>query len=399
MTDQPQSHNLWLFLDLLTRRRNLVVSFVIVVTLLSAAVSFLLPKWYKAEALLLPPKNVTIPEPGLSSMAEALSVTGGLDLPVMATPSDLYARILSSRRITSRIIDQYHLRERYHTRNYEETYLALMTHAKFRVTEEGLLSITVEDKNADTAAAMANSFVDQLDSLNREIVGQRIDETRTFIESRLSQVKNELDSARRALEKFQVEYRAVDFDEQTRLAIEQAIKLKVELAQVDLELKMAALSLGKDNAQLIEMRNKQAILQNQLSSLESHNADSSFFSLPVASIPALKGRYEMLYSRVKVAEAIYQVLLEQREQAKIKEYEKMPTVSVLDRAKSPDVKSRPQRSIIVLGSFGMSILLAILLAALLEYFKRLKGTDPEDYDRVMGFLRAFFGWMPGVKRR
>jgi uncharacterized protein involved in exopolysaccharide biosynthesis len=399
VTDQPKSHNFWLFLELLTRRRKLIFTVVIVITLLSAGVSFILPKWYQAEALLLPPKNVTIPESGLNNLTEAVSVTGGLDLPVMATPSDLYARILSSRTITSRIINQYHLKQRYHAKNFEETYLALIKHAKIRVTGEGLLSIKVEDKDPNIAADMANSFVDELDSLNRRIVGQRIDETRTFIESRLTQVKNELDSARRSLERFQVENKAVDFDEQTRLAVEQAIKLKVSLAQVDLELRMGELSYGKDNAKLIEMRNKRKFLQSQLDALETHNSDSSFFSLPVASIPELKGQYEILYSRVKVAEALYQVLLQQREQAKIKEYEKMPTVSVLDRAEAPEVKSRPQRSLIVLGSFGMSILIAIFLAALLEYFKRLKGVDPEDYDRAMRFISAFFGWLPGVKRR
>ncbi len=399
MSEQVKSHNLWLFLDLMTRRRGLIISLVISITLLSAGISLILPKWYRAEALLLPPKNVSIPETGLNNMTEALSVTGGLDLPVMATPSDVYARILKSRTITSGIINQYDLKKRYETRNFEETYLALMKHATFRVTDEGLLSIMVEDKDPQVAADMANSFINELDSLNRAIVAKRVSETRNFVKSRLSQVKDELDSARQKLEQFQIEHKAVDFDEQTRLAIEQAIKLKVDLAQVDLELKMGELSYGKDNAKLIEMKNKRKILQEQLDSLERHNSDSSFFSLPVASIPALKGQYETLYSRVKVAEALYQVLLQQREQSKIEEYEKMPTVSVLDWAKPPEVRSRPQRSLIVAGSFGMSLILAIFLAALLEYFKRLRSDNPEDYSRAARFFSAFFGWLPGVKRQ
>ena len=132
--------------------------------------------------------------------------------------------------------------------------------------------------------------------------------------------------------------------------------------------------------------------------MENSNSDSSFFSLPVSSIPSIKGRYELLYSRVKVAEGLYQVLLNQQEQVKMKELEKMPTITVLDRAQPPELKSRPQRSYIVLGTFIISLLLSLFLAALLEYFVKLEESHPEDYKRAMFFFNSFFGWLPGLKK-
>ena len=106
----------------------------------------------------------------------------------------------------------------------------------------------------------------------------------------------------------------------------------------------------------------------------------------------------MLYSRVRVAEALYQVLLEQTEQANVKEYENLPSISVLDEARPPSLRSRPKRTIIVALSFGLSIIFAIFLGAGAEYLARLRETHPDDYGRLMMFVDAFFGWLPGVKK-
>ena len=274
-----------------------------------------------------------------------------------------------------------------------------MYYTRIRVTEEGLLSVAVEDKNPGTAADITNAFIDELDKVNQEIIADRIRQTRSFVSTRLFQVEAELDSARIALEAFQVRYKAVDFDEQTRLAIEQAAKLKIKLAELDLNYKMNEITLGDNNAELVALKRERTIIKNQLNLLENSNSDSSFFSLPVASIPSLKGQFETLYSRVKVAEALYQVLLQQREQAKMKEFEKMPTISVLDRAQIPELKSRPQRSLIVLGTFALSLFFAVLLASLLEFLVKLKEKSPDDYNRAMHFISSYLGWLPGIKRK
>src|SRR5690606_29027 len=145
-----------------------------------------------------------------------------------------------------------------------------------------------------------NAYIDELDSLNNDIVGQRARQTRDFIATRLDQVKEELDSARRALEEFQRVNRTIDFDEQTRLAIDQATDLKISLAQVELDLALKGQVLSADNPELVELGRRRRILRDQLQALETGGRDSSYFSVPVAAIPALRGKYEDLYSRVRV---------------------------------------------------------------------------------------------------
>ena len=395
---QAQSGNLWLFLEVLARRRLFVVVFVIIATLLSVVAALLLPKWYKASALLLPPKDLALPVPGLARLSDVTSITKGLDLPVMVTSSDVYVRILKSRTITERIIEEFDLKVRFGADNFGETYDEFMDRSEFKVTDEGLLLISFEDKDPGVAADIANALVDELDRVSREIALERVRQNRSFIEKRLAQVKQELATARKEFEDFQLENRAIDFDQQTRLAVEQAVKLKINLAELDIELKMRERNLAEDNPELVELRHRRRLVSEQLRQLEQSNPDSSFFSLPVASIPTLRGEYEVLYSRVSVGESLYRILLEQLEQAKIQENEKMPTISILDRAKPPDTKSKPRRLLIVGGTFGFSVLFAVLMAAFLEYLGRLKQKSPEDYARALFFAEAFFGWLPGAKK-
>lgn len=396
-SDRP--NNLWVLLEVLARRRSFVVTFVLLVTVAAVVVSLLLPSWYESNALLLPPKGATTGMDQLSRLSEVVSITGGLNLPVMVTPSDVYARMLKSRTLCDRIASRYNLQQRYDAKTASDTYLELLHHATFRVTEEGLVNISVEDKDPQIAADMANSFVDEINTVSQEITSSRARQNREFIEGRLEQAKADLDSAHKALELFQQANRTVDFGEQTKMAIEQATQLKVSLAQSDLDIQISQRLLNPNHPDMKEKRERRDIIKRQLDQLESGSRDSSYFALPVSAIPALKSQFEILYGSVKVAETINTFLMEQLEQAKIQEKQESPAISVLDRARVPELRSRPQRTIIVGISFGLALITAILIAALLEYLGNLRVQRPEDYRRAQYVINAYLGWLPGVKIR
>ncbi len=392
-------NNFILLLDLLSRRSRFIMVFVAVATLAAIIISLVLPKWYKATALLLPPKNITVPLGGLTEFADAASVTSGLDLPIMVTSSDIFARMLKSRTISEAILKKFNLYERYDTYNFDEAYEVLMNNADFKVTAEGLLSVSIEDKDPQIAADLTNAFVEELDLVNREIASKRAKHNRSFIEERLAQVKAELDSARSNFEEFQVKNKSVDFDQQTKLVTERAVALKVKQAETDLELEMASLELGQDNSKIVELKRKKKFISDQIEQLETENPDNSYFSVPISKIPTLRGQYEMLYSQVRVNETLYELLLEQREQAKIQVNENSPTLSVLDPARAPSIRSQPQRTLIVLGTFGFSLMVAILGSATADYFARMRQNSPEQYQSVNMFLISYLGWLPGMRKK
>jgi len=119
----------------------------------------------------------------------------------------------------------------------------------------------------------------------------------------------------------------------------------------------------------------------------------------VARIPGLKGELESLYSTVKVNESLYETLLELFEQARIQEQEQSPTIAVLDWPTPPDLRSRPQRRVIVLGAAAAALVVAVLLALWLDFVARIKATRPDDYNRLLLFSDAFLGWLPGIRKK
>ncbi len=398
MTDKTPN-NFLLLVETLAGRSRFIILFVGVATLAAVIISLILPRWYKATATLLPPKQITVPVGGLNDLAEAVSVTSGLDLPIMVTPSDVYAKMLKSRTIAEPILQRFKLYDRYDIYNFDEAYEELMSHTDFRVTAEGLLSVSVEDQDPKIAADLTNAFVEELDRVNRAIASQRAQQNLDFVEQRLAQVKDKLDSARTAFEQFQMKNRTVDFEQQTKLVTEQAIQLKVKQSEIDVELELASQELGQNNPKIIELQRKRKTVTDQLAQLENENPDNSFFSVPISKIPSLRGQYDMHYSQVRVNEALYELLLEEREKAKIQVSENSPTISVLDPARPPSLRSRPQRTLIVVATLAFSLVAAVLGSASADYLARMRKTNPEQYRVVEMFLNSYLGWLPGIKKK
>jgi uncharacterized protein involved in exopolysaccharide biosynthesis len=386
MTDQSSSNNLWLFLEVLVKRRNMILAVIMIITLTALILSFILPKWYLAQAQIFPPKNVNVPATGFSSMAEAISVTTGLNLPVMATPSDIYARMLKSRNIVSSVIERLELNKHYSKNTYEDTYNSLFSNTRIEVSEEGILVVAVEDKTPQMASDIANNFVEELERVNHEIVSKRIDQLEDFVQLRLSLVQQQLDSARRTMDEIQLNYSSSNIDRQARQIIDRMVELKIQLAEIDFDIQQSESSLDANDPKIIELKKRKAIVEQKI----INNKSTS--SMTNIAVPL-----EVLM--IKVSETLYEVLLEQREQIKIKEYEKMPTLTVLDWAEVPQKEIHPKKVLITFVSFVSSIIISILLALWVEFLVKLEQTSPDNYLRLRSFIGAYLGWLPGVKKK
>jgi uncharacterized protein involved in exopolysaccharide biosynthesis len=395
---QEKDFNLWKLLEVIALKMRFILIFVLVVTVISIIVSLLLPKWYEASALLMPPKEEGFNLGWGDEAGDFFSLTSGIRLPIMATPSDVYARILGSRQLTERVIERNDLQQYYDIASIDDAVLLVASRSRFRVTPEGLLEIAYQDRDRKTAAQVANSFADELGKFTRELAASRARLTKEFIAGRLEEVSRELDSARSALQEFQNEYKAIDLDRQTQLAIEAAIGLKVQLAQTEIDLNVKEKTLSANHPEVVSLQRRISEIRKQIRGLEFGGTDSSYLNLPISEVPRLKIRYAEITSRLRVSEALYQILSEQYEQAKIQEKMITPTISVLDRAYPPDLAIKPQKRVIVVVTFIVALILAIFLALFLNYLENLKRDSPEEFARIAFFYNTLLSWLPGVKK-
>jgi uncharacterized protein involved in exopolysaccharide biosynthesis len=68
----------------------------------------------------------------------------------------------------------------------------LRKNTTIKVSDEGILTITVEDRDPNRAAAMANSYVEELDRQNKRLSAGRAASKRIFLENRLKEIEQEL---------------------------------------------------------------------------------------------------------------------------------------------------------------------------------------------------------------
>lgn len=394
--NEPNNDTLWLFLETLGRRRGFVLSFIVITTLLVVGICFLLPDEYDASALLLPPQEQSSQMLSRADSKEGLS---GMDLGSMSTSADVLVKILASRTIADRIIDRFGLMERYGKDNYIDAHLVLMDQSKIVSTAEGLIFIGITDYDAQMSADIANAFVDELYRISEEIVSFGARQKMAFFGERLKTVNEDLAKAREKLESFQSKNRAVDLEEQSKMVMEQAIELRIALSEVDIELKVKELTNERNSPEVINLRSRREIIKKELDKLEFGSSDSSYFALPISSISTLKAQYEVLYGRVRVSEALSNLLQQQLEQAKIQESGSFPEFSIIQRAIKPEKSFRPDRLMIIAIAFLLSILAAVFLAVMKDYLEKMKTVSPDNYSRMSFFVKSWLGWLPGMKAK
>jgi len=379
MEDSRDSFNLWKMLLVIARRKLFIVTFVSICTVGALVIALLLPKWYRAKTSILPSQYDQYM--GLSgNFAEFTMSSAGFELPIMATPSDVYATMLKSETVRRAVIDDLGLQDHYGIKSMHKILVFLRDNTDIKVTGEGVVELYYEDKNPEMAAQIANAYIHHLDELNREVRSGKAKSDREFISGRLDRTKANLDSAQAALLRFQQENSTIDLDKQRDLSLDAAAKIKGQLALTRVALDVKKRSYSEDHPEVRRLTLEVEELENQLKNLETGKGKLSYLNLPLDEIPALSVKYADLKSEVGIQEKIYDLLTGMYEEARIKEQKDTPTISVLETAYPPEIKYRPKRGLIVVAAFLASLCLAVLIALFADYLENLRRTSPSDFE-------------------
>ncbi len=368
------------YLSAIVKWRIFILRFVLIAIVSSAIISLIIPPRYTATATILPPSPLS-PEMGLISMgiSEKLSGLGGISnlLPGFSTSSDLFAEILESGRIKSEIINRFNLMAEFKAKNMEEAIKNLEKITTIDVSREGIISVSICYKNKYLAADIANAYFEELNKFNNEIAMTTGKKYRIFIEQRLGETHHLLTLYEDSLKIFQEKHRTIALDEEVKVIIETIAKLKSEIILREVQ-KGAFGSAEINNPYVSSLNQELKELKRQLSRIEIGDSKSTAndygvgFSVPLRNLPALSLEYIRLYRNVKIQEAVYELLTQQYEQAKIMEAKDTPTVQFIDRASPPIKRSYPHRTKIVIFVAITSLLLGIFLVYFLEYLQLIK---------------------------
>jgi len=355
--------------------------------LASMVISMLIPVRYHSVTRLMPPDSPSGLGLGmLSAMAGSAGMQGlgGIagDLLGMKSSGALFVGVIQSQTVQDRLIQQFSLMHVYHDSKIEDARRALAEHTD--VSEDrksGIISIGVTDHDPKRAAAMAQSYVEQLDRLVAQVSTSAARRERIFLEERLRAVKGELDDSAKNFSDFASKNSAIDIPAQGKAMVEAAARLQGELIAVQSELEGLKQIYTDDNVRVRSARARMDELQKKLNEIGSAGTEGSTQTgnslyPSIRRLPILGVTYADLYQRTKIEATVYELLTEQYEMAKVQEAKEIPSVKVLDAAIVPTKKTFPPRTVITLLGTLLGLALAMTWIAAKTQWEAVETSDP-----------------------
>jgi capsule polysaccharide export protein KpsE/RkpR len=352
-------------LRLLWEKRRLLFRAAVSGLLVSTAIAFLIPKRFESSVLLMPPDD----QSGSGMMLAATlasKVSGSLggiasDVLGMKSTGDLFIGILRSRTVQDEVIDKFDLRKVYGTKEWQRARMVLAENTSIAEDRKsGIITIGVTDHDPQRAAAMAGEYVAQLNTVVSQLSTSSAHRERVFLEERITQVKQDLESAEKDFSEFASKNGTIDIKEQGRAMVEGAASVEGQLIAAQSELEGLKQIYSENNVRVRSVRARIAELQNQLQQLggkkdnasDATNSNNEELYPSIRKLPLLGVTYADLYRKSRVEEAVFESLTQEYELAKVAEAKEIPSVKVLDPPNVPERKSFPPRlAIMFLGTF------------------------------------------------
>jgi tyrosine-protein kinase Etk/Wzc len=355
---------------IVARQKKMILLTTLSAALLTALITLLMPNIYTATTLILASED---DKGGMSAMMAQLgglaSLAGGGAMGG-PTKSDLYVSILKSETVKDPMIDRYKLLEVYKAKFRADAYKILDTKSMISTgKKDGIISIEVSDKDPKRAADMANSYVDELGRVTAKLSMSGAAKNRVFLEERLTTAKADLSRAGDELKSFQTRNKMVNVPEQARASIEGVAQLRAQLAVQEVQLAGLLRQFTDSSQEVKRARLSVESMKGQIARLEGSSGNSSIPSL--GAVPQLGQDYLRLTRDFKIQETMVELLTKQYEMARFSESKDMSPFQVLQKAKVPERKSKPSRSIMVILASFVAFFASMLYAFMREGFARM----------------------------
>jgi capsule polysaccharide export protein KpsE/RkpR len=356
----------------LWRERRFIAKTTLAGLLLAAVVSLLIPSEYESTIRIMPPEKQGFG--GLASMLAAAtedkagSVVGGLVSNAVGLKSSgaLFMGVLRSNSVEDTLIDQFDLRKVYRVRYMKDARDRLSQNTDINEDRKsGIIAITVTDRSPQRAQQVATAYISTLNRLTAQLDTSAAHQERVFTEERLKSIKQDLDAASQDLSEFSSKNLTLDVKEQGKAMVEGAAALQGQLIAAQSQLSGLEQIYAPNNVRVRALQARIASLRRTLSELQgnqalpANEAESGDFGISIAQLPSLGVTYYDLYRRVKIEEAVFEILTKQNELAKIEEAKELPTIKILDEANVPETRTSPKRRPITLFGGIVALIMAI----------------------------------------
>jgi uncharacterized protein involved in exopolysaccharide biosynthesis len=352
------------------KRRRLVWITALSIVLVASTAALLLPNYYKAIAVILPPSQSSAS--GASMMAQlgnlgAMASLGGGALGIK-NPNDMQVALLKSRSVEDAMAERFHLQALYH-RKYLSTARKHWEHMTSveNGLKDGLIKLSVTDRDPRRAADLANGWVDEYRQLTARLATTEASQRRLFFERELGLAHADLVRAEEEMKQTEQRTGVIEIEGQARARIASAAVMRGQIAAKEVEIRAMREFAADQNPDLERAEQELTGMEAQLSAMDVDSDRGTGDLVAPRGKVTQAGLDSMRALReVKYRETIQELLTRQYEGARIDEARQGSLVQIIDIATIPDRPSSHYRLWIALGALVLALPLALFTARTVE---------------------------------
>lgn len=355
------------WLIVLAKRKSFILKCVCAAAVGSVVLVLLLPNMYSANARVLPAEQHQLSSIGL---ANQLNLSGAL-----SQGTEIHVAMLSSETVANRLIDRFSLMKVYGAGLKTDARQKLGRRTQITLDKGSVISISVDDRDAQRAADLANGYVEELEGLTKSLAVNQTHRQKEFLSKQVEAVSEQLASAEQDLRTSEEKTGLVLFDPQTKALIEQAAKMRAKVAAQEVHVQWLSSFAAAENPELARANQELAAMRIQQEKLEVGDSTRSV-NVPLERMPGSRLEYERKQRDVRFREYLLNLLTQQLQAATVDESHAelmvQSPVQLLDRAVPAEERSAPHRLLIVFSVVASALLLATLAAFIMEKVERAR---------------------------
>lgn len=368
-TNMKQENHLAGIVRVIWQWRRALIGVSIASGMLTAVIALFLPNYYQAKTFFLAANpNQARPEILFGKANLGTEIYGGGD------DMDRILSIAESNDVVDFLVDSFDLYRHYqidpsHPRALHKVRMRFHSLYTVKKTKLDAIELEVEDRSPELAAAIANAARDRINDLSEQIVKNN---QFTILESyrrNLVAKKMQIDALTDSVALVRKRFGIYNLGEQSRKFSEQIVTSESVLDQMNGRVDQMRRNPRISRDTLAYTEAYAAGLQREVDSLRVRFKRFSDAQLALTTIEtqyfAANGQYGDDVERTRLLESAFQ--------------SSVPALFVIEKAEAPKVKSRPQRSIIVVSAAVVAFLLSVLAVLLLESYR---GFDWEAFFKV-----------------
>jgi uncharacterized protein involved in exopolysaccharide biosynthesis len=349
LPDSPPSFSLASLRAIFQRWKYLLGLAVAVAAVVSALVAWSLPNIYSSTAIFLP----TSPQ---STDPDRLVEGSKLEVGARSEDLDRVLTIGQSLPLAEQMIRRFNLYEHYHAGAPGDDAVENSVLAEFNSNlsivhnERDAIELTFEDRDKKLAAAVANALVAAIDSTNQQLTLENRRNVLEIYRQRSEQLGGSYERTRQQLLAARRRYGVFGLEQQGRY-------LGKAVIDTERELRLAEGGGAGNTASLRRaLRGLTQAEGGNIINLESWTQGSDSVSLLAARLTDLQTRYVTSQGAF--------------EQAQTSLRSRVSSLYLVQKAYPATRKSKPFRTVIVLGSVLVTLALSVFLILLLEMYRR-----------------------------